>query len=48
MIELPSPFALLQFQVEHYTELLANAKTIKQRMHVRRELYNFKQLLKKY
>jgi len=46
VIDIPTPLVLLEFQIEHYGELLANAKTIEARIHLRRELYNFKQQLK--
>jgi len=42
---MPTPMELLQYQVDHYADLLKNARSIKHRMFVRRELYNLKQKL---
>jgi len=43
MITLPTPYQLLLHQVSHYAGRLANARSIKERMWLRREHYNFKQ-----
>lgn len=46
IINVPTPIVLLQYQVEHYADLLANAKKIEQRIFRRMELYRLKQQLK--
>lgn len=46
IVNIPTPVDFVRFQIEHYSDLLKNVKSIKARMHVRRELYNFKQQLK--
>ena len=48
IINVPTPIVLFQFQVEHYAELLANAKTIEQRIFRRGELHRLKEQLKTY
>lgn len=43
-----TPIAFLQFQIEHYTGLLANPKSFEHKVFLRKELYNFKQQLQTY
>lgn len=38
----------LQFQIDHYTERLADARNDKEKSFLRKELYNIKQALKKF
>lgn len=42
MINLPSPEEFLQWQISHYTQRLAEAKTIEARSFLRQQLYNLK------
>lgn len=40
-----TPYTFLQFQIEHYSELIANAKTLEARIFLSKQLYGFKQRL---
>jgi len=42
MINLPNPTDFLQWQIEHYTQRLAEAKTTKERSFLRSTLHNLK------
>jgi len=48
MITIPTPFILLEFQVKHYSERLANARSIEERMFLRKQHYDLKQKLATY
>lgn len=47
-VNIPTPMELLQFQIDHYTDLLANPKSFEHKVFLRKELYNFKQQLQTY
>jgi flagellar motor switch protein FliM len=45
IVQIPLPFTLLEYQIEKYTELLAQARKtddIKRRAHLRQQLHLFK------
>lgn len=45
IVQIPTLYSLLEYQIEKYTELLSEARKtddIKRRAHLRRELYNLK------
>lgn len=48
MLKTLTPIAFIQFQIEHYTQLLANPKSFEHKVFLRKELYNFKQQLQTY
>lgn len=39
-----TPDELREFQIEHYTDLMNNAKTFKQKIFLRKQIYNLKNL----
>lgn len=47
-ITITSQFHLLLFQVSHYSQRVAQARNINERIFLKAELYNFKQSLTAY
>lgn len=43
-----TPILLLEFQVKHYAERVANARSIEERMWLRKQHYDLKQRLSTY
>lgn len=43
-IHVITPDDLREFQIEHYTALMNNAKTFKQKIFLRKQIYNLKNL----
>lgn len=48
MSVITSPYHLLEFQVKHYSERVAEAKNINERIWLKKQLYDFKQQLATY
>jgi len=48
MVTLPNPYDFLTWQVKHYSERLANARSIEERMFLRKQHYDLKQKLATY
>lgn len=48
MISIPTPLAFIEFQIEHYAQRLANARTIEERIFLRKQHYDLKQQLQAY
>lgn len=42
MIPSLTPLAWIEWQIEHYSELIANARSFEQKVFLRKELYNLK------
>ena len=40
--KLPTPDELREFQIEHYTALMNNAKSFEQKIFLRKQLYNLR------
>ena len=40
-----TPISFLEFQIEHYGERIANARSFEERIWLRKQLYNLKQQL---
>lgn len=48
MFILPTPFIFLEFQIKHYSERMTDARTIEERIFLRKNLYDLKQSLSAY
>lgn len=48
MIQIPTAFMLLEFQVRHYAWRLKNARSIEERIFLRKQHHDLKQQLSSY